>query len=310
MSFKIRENLDEILETVFLIYVSKNPDLMDREQVIEQSVSYGVDGEKMFKIFEKPLKKYCTEFKNNMVDSSDYDIFFTDNDFDVFLIFLNILIGSKELMDEEELSKLDEKDLRARLLYEITNKDFDKGLDINSVIDILEEENLSDKVCWKITIVLKNPIEYMSRFIKLVKDNLPAYNKALNSVKKQIEKPLREFMKSDPEKLKISKIQGKENAELYIIPSLILPMGEILFDFEFLYYYVGIYMNDFLEEMDKKKDQEENIVAILKSLGDVSKFKIINSLKQGSKYNLELAEELGLTAATTSHHMGDRKSVV
>ena len=43
---------------------------------------------------------------------------------------------------------------------------------------------------------------------------------------------------------------------------------------------------------------------MLKLLGDKSKFEILCSLKERGKYNLEIAEELRLTPATASHHMG------
>ena len=38
-------------------------------------------------------------------------------------------------------------------------------------------------------------------------------------------------------------------------------------------------------------------------MSDGSKFDILLSLMSSPKYNLELAEELNLTAATVSHHM-------
>ena len=41
----------------------------------------------------------------------------------------------------------------------------------------------------------------------------------------------------------------------------------------------------------------------LKALSDGSKLGIIASLKVSPKYNLEIAQHLGLTAATMSHHM-------
>jgi DNA-binding transcriptional ArsR family regulator len=41
----------------------------------------------------------------------------------------------------------------------------------------------------------------------------------------------------------------------------------------------------------------------LKALSDSSKLEIISSLKISPKYNLEIAQQLGLTPATMSHHM-------
>ena len=41
----------------------------------------------------------------------------------------------------------------------------------------------------------------------------------------------------------------------------------------------------------------------MKAFGDKSKFEILYSLKESPKYNLEIAEQLHLTAATMSHHV-------
>ena len=51
------------------------------------------------------------------------------------------------------------------------------------------------------------------------------------------------------------------------------------------------------------KNTQKAILPILKALSDKSKFDILHSLLIAPKYNLELAEELDLTAATVSHHM-------
>ena len=50
-------------------------------------------------------------------------------------------------------------------------------------------------------------------------------------------------------------------------------------------------------------DRQATLPPLLKILGDRSKFQILCVLRQGGKYNSELAEELGLTPATMSHHM-------
>ena len=41
----------------------------------------------------------------------------------------------------------------------------------------------------------------------------------------------------------------------------------------------------------------------MKALSDKSKLDILCALKTSNKYNLELAEEMGLSPSTTSHHM-------
>ena len=52
------------------------------------------------------------------------------------------------------------------------------------------------------------------------------------------------------------------------------------------------------------QNAKELLPQILKLLGDKSKFEILCLLKSHGRYNLEIAEELHLTPATASHHMG------
>jgi DNA-binding transcriptional ArsR family regulator len=54
---------------------------------------------------------------------------------------------------------------------------------------------------------------------------------------------------------------------------------------------------------ENHNQSKEEIIQGLKALSDKSKFEILLSLKTSPKYNLEIAQQLGLTAATMSHHM-------
>jgi len=66
--------------------------------------------------------------------------------------------------------------------------------------------------------------------------------------------------------------------------------------------YIGLFVDDIFQMVDNlKKTHSSN--PVLKAIGDSSKFDILVSLNRAPKYNLELAEHLGLSAATVSHHM-------
>ena len=61
------------------------------------------------------------------------------------------------------------------------------------------------------------------------------------------------------------------------------------------------------EELEKNESAsisiKEEVIRQSKALADKSKLDILCSLKESSKYNLELAEALDLSPSTTSHHM-------
>lgn len=66
----------------------------------------------------------------------------------------------------------------------------------------------------------------------------------------------------------------------------------------------GILLDKLYLYKKNREDAREILPGMLKVLGDKSKFEILYSLKERGKYNLEIAEELRLTPATVSHHMG------
>lgn len=55
--------------------------------------------------------------------------------------------------------------------------------------------------------------------------------------------------------------------------------------------------------LEKGRNTRKHLLSALKALGDGSKFEILQLLQISPRYNLEIAEELKLSAPTVSHHM-------
>src|SRR5690606_10219181 len=87
---------------------------------------------------------------------------------------------------------------------------------------------------------------------------------------------------------------------IYVYPSLVFPDSLSVFKNNIYY---GLLLDFVPLQNDNPEEIKEFLLIRLKALADMSKLQIMTLLKQGEKYNLEIAEQLGVTAATTSHHM-------
>lgn len=68
---------------------------------------------------------------------------------------------------------------------------------------------------------------------------------------------------------------------------------------------VGILVNQILEQQEKQNLSDENLLRSLKTLNDKNRLQILHLLKRSPLCGQEIAEQLGITPATVSHHMND-----
>ena len=80
-------------------------------------------------------------------------------------------------------------------------------------------------------------------------------------------------------------------------------MEAIVTDTSRTYGYVGLFVKDVYRMLEQARRTQQNLLPALKAISDSSKFAILRSLQVSPKYNLELASECNLSAATISHHM-------
>ncbi len=89
-------------------------------------------------------------------------------------------------------------------------------------------------------------------------------------------------------------------ADVALYPTVAFPLSQWIIS-------ATAFQGVLIEQMERScqaaADRQATLPPLLKILGDRSKFQILCVLRQGGKYNSELAEELGLTPATMSHHM-------
>ena len=304
MSDQIICNLDPIFETMGLLYVSYNPETIRKETLTSLS-EVGFDGEQFYARHFKSYEKYVQAFNKNRVESSKNELFFREKDVNYFLILLSLLVENRSWVSKEV--DMTDSQIRIRLMTICQNifdqdKNQKKWEDLEEIIQYLEECELEPDAKWKVLRIMQNPLKCIRQLITIINANLIAYEKAVKEVARPLEGLLGQYeimvVNHGDQRFYEMKNKIVEAAEVY--PTLIFPVSQMLLE-KSCYY--GLLSDKVFKDGKIRQNSKELLQVRLKALSDSSKLGIIASLKISPKYNLEIAQQLGLTAATMSHHM-------
>lgn len=147
------------------------------------------------------------------------------------------------------------------------------------------------------TLLLQSPLPRIRQLIAIVQASLSAYQHASETIALPLGKLLAAFPHT-----KYTTSALEDTAVL--TPVLVFPaMEAIVTDTSRTYGYVGLFVKDVYRMLEQARRTQQNLLPALKAISDSSKFAILRSLQVSPKYNLELASECNLSAATISHHM-------
>ena len=304
MSEQIICKLDPIFETMGLLYVSYNPETIRKETLTSLS-EVGFDGEQFYARHFKSYEKYVQAFCKNRVESSKNEIFFREKDANYFLILLSLLVENRSWLTKEV--DMTDSQIRIRLMTICQNifdqdKSQKKLEDLEEIIQYLEECELEPDAKWKMLRIMQNPLKCIRQLITIINANFIAYEKAVKEVARPLEGLLEQYeimvVNHGDQRFYEMKKKIVEDAEVY--PTLIFPVSQMLLE-KSCYY--GLLSDKVFKDGKIRQNSKELLQVRLKALSDSSKLGIIASLKISPKYNLEIAQQLGLTAATMSHHM-------
>ena len=289
--FKVHRDFNEIFETAGLIYLCYHPKARSEEGLVDDSDSLS-DRKPIYKKFQPFFDRYVDVFKENFI-SSDNDAFF----FDEFNETLNIAtMAAKNSQWLTNVETLNEEDIYQDILKYMFPPD--KVIEsMDDVIAHLEDGTHSFQTCWKFILALKKPKEYIPMYVEIIKNNLPAYQLARAAVHTEIEPLLTRFEKPPLEFLE--RFIVEDIYEFY--PTLFSPF--LLSLTSRCPVFCGLYLNERVER-EQRKDKPRDILArMFKMLADQNKIEILCMLKEESMYNLQISKRLGISAATTHHHM-------
>ncbi|UQZ36709.1 hypothetical protein C2I18_26165 [Paenibacillus sp. PK3_47] len=310
MNLIIQERLEPVFETMGLLYVSSHAEKF-KSDMIEELNEFGVDGEFFYNRHLKILDKYIAAFmKHRVIDDNTITFFSEDNEglFSVLLALLSENTGWLAAFDQVTEDEMQSALIRVLLrLEELDDRPAQAASaenirSLDDIVAFLAHCPVDEKTKWKLMGILQTPRKQLKLLIDTVNTNLPAFEKASAEVAKPLHKLIRAYIQSvqKQEDEQFLKLVGMFAEEPVVYPSLIMPLGQQLFTTQCYY---GLYVDVLPISGKTLADSRDFLLLRLKALGDNSKLQILASLKVSPKYNLEIAEQLGLTAATMSHHM-------
>lgn len=301
---EIKEDLDPILETLGLLYTARHVEAV-QEELITILDDLGLNGKNIYQNEFAVYRRYVDVFVENKKTNEYDDFFFGENDVDFVVMVVTVLIENRDLFTSFADITSDEINKEIILSYVERHEEeinIDEISNYEDILGFLMSSNLTDGVKWKLANLMRDPKKYYQGLANLVEDNIIAFEKARDYVEEELHDYLAVFrasMKKKQDKQFFSLINGFPTVK-FINPTLVFPVSQMVVK-EYSYY--GLLSENILQVGNDKESEKETLLMKLKALGDSSKFEILLSLKDSPKYNLEMAEELGLSPSTMSHHM-------
>lgn len=310
----IHDQLDPVFETGTLLYLCAQGDpQFIRQESVKELNEFGLDGEALYSRYAKVYDKYYRVFaQNQRVEPEEASLL--QGGYGV--LFMRIIPFL------EDPGQLERKSRNARQLAEAVlracNICFEQQWDIPALLgqtdqswsgsqragELLEWvrqiESLDEADRWRVFELLCDPVPQFTRMAVLIQRNLPAQKKAQQAVAKPLQ-ALLNGLKLDPEHLGKACFSKKPEDVARVWPALSTAFGLLLAG-ETCYY--GLLCDELMRISTGQGEADQMLAARLKALGDKTRLEIMDKLKQhGGSYNAQLAQELGLTPATISHHL-------
>lgn len=302
MNITFKNELDPAFEVLGLLIQQSTAEWKD--EIIRELDSINLDGHSFWEKHLKILEKYMDVFKEYKISLPQEKIFFEDMTETTFgLLAIMVIehrrqVGRRELPDAQSL-----RSLLAFYMLDMNNENPDTHVkdqpvltDDASIISFLEALSLKNNEKWFFMELLRTPDRYLNSLLDMIEANIPAYEKARAAVAKPLEKLLKNMLPREDSILQ--KIAGAWGYSQELYPTLAIPLLEII---SYSNSYQGLFCQ-YLEPHLSGTSQEA-LLRQMKALADRSKLDILLELKKSHRYNLELAETLGLSPSTTSHHM-------
>lgn len=313
MSITIQNQLDPLFETVILLFVGYDLNNL-KDTVVSQLNELGGDGESIFYKYLKDFEKYIHNFQKKRIVSKEDEFYFKDTSLELFNALVAPFLIDRGLLDSiggmnnsqiREILFQNSEEIFGRNIKDYCGEEYEDFWKTEDITKFINSTDFNESDKWKIFLVLQNPHDYYNNLASMIKSNIPAYEYAIETIRSSFEKYLKQFSKDFSGDIKVEQFHVgnilKDSTIKVVIPSMAVGIGVIIGLSDTCYY--GLLVEKVFEEIGKKNNSKDYIISCLKALSDNSKLEILISLKVSPKYATELAEQLGLTSATVSHHM-------
>jgi len=286
--------LNPSIETLFLLV---NPDWgkTQKKEAIAKLDELGLNGIAFYKAHFPLIERYYSAFASRLVKTQGSALIAEMCEELIYLLTAILLQHPEWLDDFDTIPDAEALSVIKGGIIDLLEAEGEAEL-----IDALESSGLSDQAKWQISALLQQPKQRLTAVFNAIQANLTACEYASQKLESEINQlliQLEEHLAKDDLPPIMQSLNL--NPKTVIIPSMAVALGLIVID-EFCIY--GLMSNRLFAGHDEGLTRAEAVLAA-KSLSDASKLDILLALKSSSLYNLEIAQMLGLTPATTSHHM-------
>jgi len=286
--------LNPHIETLFLL-VSPNWGKAQKKEAIAKLDELGLNGIAFYKAHFPLIERYYAAFSSQMIKTQGSTLIAEMCEELIYLLTAILLQHPQWLNDFNVIPEADALAVIKSGIIDLLEAEGETNL-----IDALESSGLSDQAKWQMSALLQQPRQRLTAVFDAIQANLTAFEYAYLRIEREIDSlltQLAEYLNRDDLPPIMQPLNLNLNA--VIIPSMAVALGLIVID-EFCIY--GL-MTNRLFAGDSEDLTRAEAILVAKSLSDASKLDILLALKNNSLYNLEIARALGLTPATTSHHM-------
>lgn len=304
MEMKINRELDPVFETMGLLHKSVQGDIKD--QLVTKLGELGTDGERFYKKYYKFIEEYEAHFEKHMEKTPAMDFFFRKDDEQFFLLIAAMLTENRQWLTSME--KVTDEEVRGFAVYLLQDKEgvlpppgqaeLPRLETERERMEFLAEQDLEEGMKWHLMEFLQHPARRMKELTELVNSNIPAFEKAFSEMESAVKPFIEQYQQCKDEKFR--EIADICASEICIYPAFAAGTAQIIF---YSRAYYGIFTDFLLKRRDSLDERKTLLLTRMKALSDRSKLDILCQLKASSKYNLELAQSMNLSASTMSHHM-------
>lgn len=286
--------LNPIAETLFLLMISKWND-EEKTKTIDSLAALGINGEDFYKRHFDVVEKYYAAFQKNKIVSAGTKLLEKVDEY-TLSVYTHLFRKHSEWVDI--ITDIADDELKAEVLQALADLTEEQD-DFMSALDSLE---LSAEAKWQLMLLKEKPRQQLELIAAAIRENMQAFETAKTKVFSELRELLAaaEARISSPDKSRFLQISYQISPDKPIIPTLALPVAVAVVDDVSFY---GL-LCDYIIEGGAAFSKAELVVGA-KALSEQSKVDILLALKDATLYNNEIAEKVGLTSATVSHHMND-----
>ncbi|MCL2530228.1 MAG: winged helix-turn-helix domain-containing protein [Coriobacteriia bacterium] len=286
-------DLNPQFETLFLLISSTSED--PKTEVIEELDKLGINGQEFYSKHYRVVEKYTAAFMKKRINSPGAELL---QGMDQTLCMLLACLFARQAHWFDTVQDVPEHEILAEV--ESLLAEMFEAPSTDKLIETLEVLELPSDTKWQIMVLKQHPKKQLEMITAAVKENLPAFEAA----KAKVQNPLKVLLTEAEATLNDSeKRHSLLNSEALApgaptVPTLALSL--LILITENVRFY-GLLADRALG--NKAEFSKDDFIIGAKALSERSKLEILLALKQGPLYGLEIAEKVGVTPATVSHHI-------